>query len=67
MFASLGSNSQPHTDSNGARMQPFRGGLPNWDYLQLLLRNMGLYAALLTVLFASLFGANPVADSDADA
>ncbi len=63
VFASLGTDSQSHTDSNHARMQPFRSRLPNWSYLQLLLRNMGLYAALLTVLCASLFRADPGADT----
>ena len=59
--------SNAHTSLWPHLMQSVSIGLPNWSYVQLLLRQLGLHAALFALLCASLFGANSVADSDANA
>lgn len=56
-----------HIDANAhadSRMQPVSAGLPGWKSVQLLLRYLGVYAAVSSLLCASLFRADAGADPD---
>ena len=54
-----------HADSECHRMQSVGERLPGWKRVHLLLRNLGVHAALPSLLCASLFRTDTATDSNA--
>jgi hypothetical protein len=67
VFVSRGNDTNAHTDSNRQRMQPVSIRVPGWKSVLLLLRDLGVHAALSSLLRASLFKPAAAPDSNADA
>ena len=52
-----------HADTDRQRMQPLSARLPGWENVQLLLRHLGVHAAVSALLCASVFRADAGTDA----
>jgi hypothetical protein len=64
LFASRGDDTYTHTNPDRQRMQPVVVRLPGRKRVHLLLRHLGVHAALSTLLRAAVFITNTNADAD---